>query len=674
MNDTPETGPAELETSNAPRPIWTRLSVVWIVPLIALLITLGVAWKTVSDRGELIHIDFKDATGVEVGTPLKFREVEVGKVESVSFTHDLEQVRLGVRLDNEVAPYVDQDAKFWLVRPEVSARGIQNLGTVLSGTYIEGFWNNKPNGSQTLFQGLDKPPVSPDPSKGTIIELRAKDAGGIVDGAPVLYHGLTVGHLQNLRLDDDGSGVIVDAFIEAPHNKLLTTQTRFWDTSGFSVKFDTSGLSLDVRSLATLVQGGVEFDTFTSGGGIVEDQQAFRLYDSKDTAENSVFQSDVVDPPKYTLLFDDPVQGLEVGSKVQFRGVEAGEVTALAIKIRKDSTGQRYAQQQLTIALSPDRLGLSRDAGEEAVTQFLQGEIQNGLRARIANTGLLGGTMVIELTDVPDLPKAEMNLDADPYPTIPTAPAAENDLAKSAKGVFKRIEGLPIEEVMNSAIRTLDSISAVAESEDTRKVPRELSGLLEQLKTFATDLNNKDAADKTVSALDRVTEAASSVLEEISGLDKTLASADRAASAIADMPLKDVGDKLDTILASIDALLNKPGTQDLPQSLNDTLTQTAAILNQLKEANASDKLNQTLDAAQNAANSVSKASDRLPELTQKLQSLVDQAQALVATYGRGSNFSNETLSTLRELRRAISNIGSLARMIERNPQSFILGR
>ncbi|OWY16642.1 hypothetical protein B6V73_11600 [Thioclava sp. JM3] len=674
MNDTPETGPAELETSNAPRPIWTRLSVVWIVPLIALLITLGVAWKTVSDRGELIHIDFKDATGVEVGTPLKFREVEVGKVESVSFTHDLEQVRLGVRIDNEVAPYVDQDAKFWLVRPEVSARGIQNLGTVLSGTYIEGFWNNKPNGSQTLFQGLDKPPVSPDPSKGTIIELRAKDAGGIVDGAPVLYHGLTVGHLQNLRLDDDGSGVIVDAFIEAPHNKLLTTQTRFWDTSGFSVKFDTSGLSLDVRSLATLVQGGVEFDTFTSGGGIVEDQQAFRLYDSKDTAENSVFQSDVVDPPKYTLLFDDPVQGLEVGSKVQFRGVEAGEVTALAIKIRKDSTGQRYAQQQLTIALSPDRLGLSRDAGEEAVTQFLQGEIQNGLRARIANTGLLGGTMVIELTDVPDLPNAEMNLDADPYPTIPTAPAAENDLAKSAKGVFKRIEGLPIEEVMNSAIRTLDSISAVAESEDTRKVPRELSGLLEQLKTFATDLNNKDAADKTVSALDRVTEAASSVLEEISGLDKTLASADRAASAIADMPLKDVGDKLDTILASIDALLNKPGTQDLPQSLNDTLTQTAAILNQLKEANAADKLNQTLDAAQNAANSVSKASDRLPELTQKLQSLVDQAQALVATYGRGSNFSNETLSTLRELRRAISNIGSLARMIERNPQSFILGR
>ncbi|KFE35202.1 MlaD family protein [Thioclava atlantica] len=674
MNDTPEPGPAKLETSQAPRPIWTRLSVVWIVPLLALVVTLGVAWKTFADRGALIEIDFKDATGVEIGTPLKFREVQVGKVETIGFTADLTQVRLGVRVDKDVVPYIDTEAKFWLVRPEVSARGIQNLGTVLSGTYIEGYWNDKPKGQKALFEGLDQPPISPDSTKGTLIELRAKEAGGIADGAPVLYHGLTAGHLQNLRLDKDGSGVVVDAFIDAPYNKLLSTQTRFWDTSGFSVKFDASGLSLDVQSLATLVQGGVEFETFTSGGDIVDSGHAFRLFTSRDTAENSVFQSDVVDPPRYTLLFDDPVQGLEVGSKVQFRGVEAGEVTALAIKIRTDSSGQRYAQQQVTIALSPDRLGLARDSKSDAVTQFLQGEVENGLRARIAAIGLLGGTMVIELSDVPDQPKAEMNLNADPFPTIPTAPAAENDLAKSAEGVFKRIEGLPIEEVLSSAIRALDSISAVAESEDTRKVPGELAGLLEQLRTFAGDLNKKDAAEKTVKALDRVTEAASSVLEEIDGLHETLASADRAATAIADMPLNDIGQKIDLILADINGLLNKPGTQDLPQSLNATLEQTASLLKELRDAGAAEKLNQTLDATQQAAGSISQAADRLPDLTEKLQALIDQARALVSTYGQGSNFSSETLTTLRELRRSIADIGSLARMIERNPRAFLLGR
>ena len=382
----------------------------------------------------MIHIDFKDATGVEIGTPLKFREVDVGKVETIGFTADLTQVRIGVRVENDVAPFIDQDAKFWLVRPEVSARGIENLGTVLSGTYIEGFWNNTPNGEKTQFVGLEQPPISPDPSKGTNIELSAKDAGGIVEGAPILYRGITVGHLQNLRLDKDGSGVVVDAFVETPYNHLLTTQTRFWDTSGFSVKFDTSGLSLDVRSLATLVQGGVEFETFTSGGGIVDNGHAFRLYDSRDVAENSVFQSDQIDPPRYSLLFDDPVQGLEVGSKVQFRGVEAGEVTALAIKVQKDAAGQRYAQQQVTIALSPDRLGLARDTDAEQVSNFLEGQVESGLRARIASIGLLGGTRVIELTDVPDLPAEKMNLAAQPYPTIPTAPASESDISKSAQG------------------------------------------------------------------------------------------------------------------------------------------------------------------------------------------------------------------------------------------------
>jgi len=175
-----------------------------------------------------------------------------------------------------------------------------------------------------------------------------------------------------------------------------------------------------VRAPATLVQGGVEFDTFTSGGGIVDNGQSFRLFDSKGSAENSIFQSDQIDPPRYSLLFDDPVQGLSVGSKVQFRGVEAGEVTGLAIKVHEDSAGQRFAQQQVTIALSPDRLGLARDTDAEQVSQFLEGQIENGLRARIASTGLLGGTMVVELTDVADQPKETMNLDAKPYPTIPT--------------------------------------------------------------------------------------------------------------------------------------------------------------------------------------------------------------------------------------------------------------
>lgn len=667
--------PATLKTEPAPNPIWTRLSVVWLVPLLALAITLGIAWKTYADRGMLIEIDFADATGIIPGeTPLKFREVDVGKVESVGFSPDLTSVRVGVRVNKDVAPYVDDEAQFWVVRPEVTTQGISRLDTVLSGAFIEGWWDATPKGHRTSFRALDRPPVAPDPTKGTVVELRADDAGGIAEGAPVLFRGVTVGRIQNLRLNDGDSGVTVDAYIEAPHDKRLSTATRFWDTSGISVSLGASGVSLNMRSLATLVQGGVEFDTLSTGGGIVENGHAFRLYPSSEEAKASIFGGELVDPPHYTLLFDDAISGLSRGSKVQFRGVEAGEVTDVSVKVQTDSTGTRYAQQQVVIALSPERLGLARDTDTQIVTEFLETEVEAGLRARIAGTGLLGTTLVIELADIPDLPPAKMSLDAKPFPTIPTAPAAQNDLAASAKDVFGRINKLPIEELMASAIRTLDSVSAIAESQDTRAVPGNLSGLLTEMQTLVGELNKQDAANKTITAIDGVSEAASSFLTEIDGLHETLDSADKAAQAVAAMPLEDIGKNVDGLIADLRGMLGTKDAERLPKALSDTLEQSAALLEELRAGGAAEKLNGTLVATQDAASAISDASGKLPELTAKLDALVTQAQGLVAAYGDRSTFNSEMVSTLSELRRATAAFGSLARMIERNPRAFILGR
>jgi len=673
MTDDPQ--PAKMIVKVAPDPIWTRLSVIWLVPLLALAITLGVAWKSYSDRGVLIEIDFADATGIAPGeTALKFREVEVGRVETVGFNADLSSVRIGVRVNKDVAPYIDSEARFWLVRPQVSAQGITRLDTVLSGTFIEGFWDATPKGEPGIFKGLNQPPVAPDPTKGTWIELRAEDAGGLADGAPVLYRGVTVGRLQNLRLNEFGSGVTIDAYIEAPHDKRLSTTTRFWDTSGFKVSVGAGGVNLDVRSLATLVQGGVEFDTYSTGGNLVQNGTPFRLYRSAEDARSSIFGNDAVDPAQFTLLFDDAIQGLERGAKVQFRGVEAGEVTDISIRLRTDSVGTRYAQQQVVIALSPERLGLARDTDAEIVAEFLRGEVAQGLRARVAGVGLLGSTLIVELSDIPDLPPAEMALDAKPYPTIPTAPASQNDLAASAKGVFSRIDALPIEELLTSAIRMFDGISAVAESEDTRAMPTELTGLLEELRTLVNGLNSQDAANKTIAAIDGVTEAASSVLTEIEGLGDTLDSTDKAAQAVAEMPLAEIGQKVDGILADIRSMLGSEDAAQLPRALSDTLTETAGLLADLRAGGAADKLNGTLDAAQEAASALSGATERLPSLTRKLEDLVTTAEGLVSSYGERSAFNAEMLNTMRELRRATAAFGSLARMIERNPRAFILGR
>ncbi|WP_164882369.1 PqiB family protein [Paenirhodobacter populi] len=673
MNDSPDI--AEMRKAPAPDPIWTRVSVIWIVPLIALAITLGVAWKTYSGRGELIQIDFADATGINPGeTVLKFREVTVGTVETVGFTPDLNSVRVEVRVDKKVVPYIDKDARFWLVRPEVSAQGISRLDTVLSGTFIEGWWDADPGERQTEFTGLERPPVAPDPSRGTVVELSADDAGGLAEGAPILYRGLTVGRLQNLRLNSTGTGVVIDAFINKPYDARMSGVTRFWNTSGISFSVGPNGVNLSMRSLATIVQGGVEFDTFSSGGGVVENGQVFRLFADEGSARASIFGSDLVNPPHYVLLFDEAVNGLEKGAKVQFRGVEAGEVSDLSIRVTDTGNGEKHAQQQVIIALSPERLGLDRNADATEVTDFLETQVEQGLRARIAGTGLFGTTLIVELTDVAAPSDTGMNLQDTPYPSIPTAPATQNDVAASARDVFGRINALPIEDLMHAAIRTMDSISAIADSQETREVPRNLSAVLEQVQALVASLNSEDAAQKAMTAIDGLSTAATNFISEIQGLDQTLSSAGKAADALAAMPLEDIGRNIDATITDIRGMLGTQGAERLPAALSATLEQVAVILGELQRGGAAQKLNDTLDAAQGAAQGIASASNRLPEITERLDLLLAEARGMVNAYGARSDFNAQLVGTLRELQRATQSISSVARMIERNPRAFILGR
>ena len=92
--------PPEPLTEPARRALWQRASIVWILPFLALIIALGVAWQTYVDRGPLIEIEFESGAGVTAGTTeLRYRDVTVGVVEKVRFSDGLGAVVFSVRLD-----------------------------------------------------------------------------------------------------------------------------------------------------------------------------------------------------------------------------------------------------------------------------------------------------------------------------------------------------------------------------------------------------------------------------------------------------------------------------------------------------------------------------------------------------------------------------------------------
>lgn len=680
MTDTPPPlKPASPVRNTAARAAQAGINVIWLVPIIALVVTLGIAWNAYAERGEVIEVEFADATGVTPGeTALRFREITVGQVEAVSFTSDLSRVVVRIRVDKDVAPYIDSDASFWIVRPQVTAQGVTRLDTVLTGAFIEGYWDANVTDPTDHFVGQERPPLIREDTPGTLVTLAMENAGGISEGAPVLYRGVQVGRMENLRLADSEDRVIADAFIEAPHDKRLTTSTVFWDTSGFSLSLGASGVSFNVNSLSSVLQGGVAFDTLVSGGRPVQAGHVYTLQPDEETARDDILASDNGDPLRLAMLIDDSLEGLAKGADVQFQGLRVGQVTDLAVSV-DEPRGE--IRQVVTIAISPSRLGLPADATPDDALAFLQQAVAGGLRARVASAGFLGTTLMVELVEIPDARPASIDMDAQPNPIIPSVPGDLDDFSASAQGFLSRIGNLPLEEVLQSATDMMNSVTAIASSEDTRAIPESLRETLDQTKDAATDigtmareLRESGTAENIARLVDEAAAAAEAVRLAAADAPEMVEQIDAAAAAVEEFDFSEISAQAEGILADLRAMLGSEDAEQLPRNLSDTLEAASGLLNDLRDGDAAGSLNNALDSASTAADEIAASVQRLPQLIGRLEATAARADSVLASYGERSAFNTEAVNMLRELRRATEAFGSLARLIERNPRAFILGR
>ncbi|MDB6180955.1 intermembrane transport protein PqiB [Paracoccus fistulariae] len=676
--------PASPVRKTAKRAAQAGLGIIWLVPILALVVTLGIGLNAYSNRGPLIEVEFADATGVIPGeTVLRFREITVGQVETVSFSSDLSRVIVKIRVEKDVAEYIDSDAAFWIVRPEVTARGVTRLDTVLSGSFIEGYWDAEVTEPQKNFVGLNRPPLIREDAKGTWVTLAMDSADGVTEGSPILYRGIQVGRLENVRLSPNEDTVITDAFIEAPHDGRLTTSTVFWNSSGFSVSLGLRGVSLNVSSLSSLLTGGVAFDTLVSGGQTIEPGYTFYVQPDEETARNDVFAGSPGDVLQLTMYVDDSLEGLEKGADVEFQGLNVGQVSSLSVVIRNsdDPDGEPEVKQQVVLAVSSGRLGLEPGATRDDALRFLEQAVQGGLRARVASAGLLGLSLKVELVEIPDAAPASLDLAGDPNPVIPSVEGNLEDFTATAEGVLNRIGNLPIEDVLKSATDMMDSVTAIASSQDTRAIPGSLRATLDQAQAAVTDINgmaqelrDKNAAAKAALLLEGAVLAVESIRLAAVDTPALIERIDSVATSLDEFGFAEVGEQAQGILSDIRAMLGTEDAEQLPRNLSDTLEAASGLLNDLRDGNAAGSLNNALDSASTAADEIARAVQDLPQLIQRLQATAVRADAVLASYGDRSAFNNEAIGMLREIRRATSAFGSLARMIERNPQAFILGR
>ena len=653
MTDTPPTGPvaAPLDVRAGRRPLWQRLSLVWLVPLAALAIALGTAWQSYADRGALITIVFDDAQGVTPGdTPIKFRDVTVGEVERIEFAAGLNEVLLHARVDKAIAPYLDDDAQFWIVRPEVSVRGITGLDTVLSGVYIEGTWDAEADVAQSEFVGSETPVLTTASSRGTVLTLRAGDASAISAGAPVLHKGIEVGYLETPILSEDGTQVLVNAFVEAPYDRRITTSTRFWDTSGFSVTFGAAGVSLDVNSLASLIEGGIAFDTMVSGGEPATQDTRFEIYESREAARESLFTDPNADVLKVAVWFAESVSGLSAGSEVRFQGIRVGQVEDISAIVVGEGR-EADVRLQAVLAIDPSRLGMGQNATPEDALNLLSDFVTRGLRARMVTGNILSGSLVVQLIELEDALPAIMNLTSGAYPVIPTTEAQISDVAATAEDLLARINALPVEELMEGAIDLMDSferlandentvaaperlvvlldaVRALFDNEDTRALPPDLRAAVQSVAQLFGDANEAGLVEDLDLAVTAVAEAAESFSQASESLPRITADIAALTGRLAGMDFEGVVDNAAGTLEAITALVEDEATQALPGALRGAADELGAILARATAADLVGGLDTAIASAAAAARNVEVAAEDLPQITAQIEAFVERANAL----------------------------------------------
>lgn len=694
MSETPP--PVQIEPARASG--LGRASFVWIIPFLALAIALGVAWQSYNDRGPLIEISFENGAGIaKRETELRYRDVPVGVVEDVKFSPDLSRVVAHVRVDKDVAPYIDASATFWVVRPEVSARGVTGLDTVLSGVYIEGAWDTEIGPAQDRFGGLADTPLFTAGQEGLQIVLRSAPGGSMTDDSPITFRGIEVGRVGKARISPEGDFAVAEALIFHPHSRLISSTTRFWDTSGFTFSVGAAGAEIDFSSLATLLGGGLTFDTFVSGGGRISDGAVFSVFPDAGAARNSLFSDEEVETLQMRVVFDENISGLAVDAPVEINGLPIGKVQSVLGVIDADAFGDSRVRLNVVLAIQPARLGLPDEVTPEAALAFLSERVREGLRARLATAGLLTGGLKIELIQTFGAPEQSLIMGGESIPIIPTTDSDIVDAGATVEGVITRINNLPIEELLGSAIQFLDSADALISSEDIRQTPSDvralladvrgivrsqdvqnipvaLNGAITRFEALMEDFQKAELAARLVAAVDAAAEAAEGVSTSVDGVPALVAQIEAVAAKAESLPVEELATQLTELLASLDAIVDTPAARQLPADLSAALGEINATLTELREGGAVTNINATLGSARKAADAVATSAQDLPALVERMQGVMAQASRTIAGYDKGDTLSREAQTALRDISKAADALASLARMLERNPSALIRGR
>lgn len=519
MTDTPDENKSQLATVGRQ----SRLSPIWIVPVVAMLIGLWLLYDNYTKAGKQITLSLTNAEGIEAGkTRIKVHSVDIGLVEQVTLSEDLTHIEVLARITPKAEPMLVKDTQLWVVKPRIGFEGISGLNTVISGAYIQ-LQPGKSLEETDQFTVLDQPPISLNGAQGVHVNLVGKVGNALRVGDPVSYQGLRVGRVVSAVFDPKQRQMQHEVFIEHPYDVLVTQNTRFWTTVGIDVKLDAEGFKASIPTVESLIAGGVSFGHMDDRpmGNPVKSEASFELFANEEAARQQTYDQYL----EYVLLVDDTVRGLTKGAPVEFRGLRVGTVMSVPWKFNSPARKQsfRYAIPVL-IHLEPGRLADNGQADLAEWNTRISHMLQQGLHATLKSGNLITGSVFVDLNMTSNAhPARYQQTRFEGLPVMPTTATNLAQIEQKLSDLLDKLNQLKVEPVLSGLDKNLQQSEKTMQ--EIRALSQQVNQLISQpaLQQLPANINQTmQALRTTLNGLSPESPAYQALTTTLQRLDKTL--------------------------------------------------------------------------------------------------------------------------------------------------------
>lgn len=466
-----------------------KISAIWIIPAIALLVGMWMLYQYQANKGPTIFIEMPQAEGIIAGkTEIKVRSVKIGQIDHVRLSDTQDSVIARAQIDKNYNELLTDDAKIWVVKPRIDETGISGMSTLLSGVYLE-FSPGESKELKERFKLQDEPALIGKDVKGGRFKLMSYNAEVLDVSTGIFFKNYKIGQIETATFDWENQAMKYGVFIKAPYQNLITMNSIFWVNAGIEIDLSADGININTGSLSKLLKGGISvgLPEQQAPGEIAQDGHSLSLSQSyKEALEERFYDFDY-----YLIEFEQSVRGLRTGAPVEYRGMRVGTVVETPANVIIDGKPAHFRNHNtavpVLIKVEYGRLYHDSASAKEYWQGSLKGWIESGMRASLKPGNLLTGAVYVDFDIYPDAPEAHLGKLVQ-YDVFPSISSGITVLADQVSDVLNKVNNLKVEDSLAQMQATFTDYRALANEmrellsqKDTQNLPGDFNRNFEKM-------------------------------------------------------------------------------------------------------------------------------------------------------------------------------------------------